>query len=180
MTLADKKLRTLLRRDFIATYRDTTGEKSAGGSFAHEPKEPAPHCIRGNGESNVQLLVLAPDGRLLSVVTGFIEAKDLVEELTFARDLLRAKEPLTKERVRNAHEAFDRRLADRTFEGPLSDWSKRRARLDHRFAAKHALMPIARFRPEDLVGQGTNFFGSRKGKVELRKTVGRAPELPDR
>ena len=113
VTFADQALRKLLRKDYVATFTNTEGEANAGGSFAHDPSDPAGSCIRGNGEHNVQLLMATPDGKLLNVTSGFIDAKALIEELTFARSLV----ALPKKKLVAEQKKFAKALEDREWNG---------------------------------------------------------------
>ena len=82
-----------------------------------------------------------------------------------------------KKLVVSIHQDAPRRagMVERT--GPLSEWETRRAVADHKFSAKKALMPVAAFRIEEMVGNGKTFFGSsRGGKPEGR--LGKDPKQP--
>ena len=173
MTLSDRTVRQLLQREFHCTWGNTDGDAAAGESFAHEPGDPAGSCIRGNGEHNVQLLILTPEGEILGALAGFLSAEELAEELRFAsalwRDLQRAvaDEQLDREDVEgfvaDAHERRVRELEKREWKGPLADFAKRRALSDHRFSARRALMPYEEFRIVDMVGSARTFFGTSQG-----------------
>lgn len=174
MTFSDTKVRKLLRTRFVCGWENTEGDKSAGASFAHAPGTPAGTCIRGNGEHNIQMLLLTPDGRLLGVLAGYIAPEDLVQELEFAlsvqASLADEGRMAPEDRVVAAHREFLDALAAREKGGggdrdarPLADWERRRTRADHRFSMKHALMDAADFRPTALVGNATTFFGSSSG-----------------
>ena len=170
MTFADKKLRRLLKKRFISAWIDTTGDPTAGTSFQHDPKEPAGSCIRGNGEHNVQMIVLTPEGRIFHVVSGYIGADDLREELAFALEQF-GHFGSNGKKLAAAHRGFAETLQARDFSGPLGNWEKRRAIADHEFVAKHPLLAVEDFEPEMLVGNAKTFFGSRNGTA--RATAGR-------
>jgi hypothetical protein len=148
----------------VCAWENTDGDEAAGASFAHRPRDPAGSCIRGNGEHNIQLLLLTPQGEIFHVLAGYLGPKDLLEELQFALttfdSLAKTAEEDRDRVVTQAHEKFLDQLEKRSFGGPLGDWEKRRARLDHRFAANHPLLPVESFQPESLVGNGRSFFGS--------------------
>lgn len=187
MTLADPTVQRLLQRDFVATWGNVEGEPSAGASFAHRPADAPGTCVRGNGEHNIQVLVLTAGGELLGVTAGFLSAGDLRAELEGMRELDEALaratrvERLTEDErrqfVRDAHERMLEELAERSFDGPLLDWARRRALADRRFAARNALLPARQFRTVDLVGNARTFFGSSSGG-RPRDGIGEGPEGP--
>lgn len=187
MSLADPRVRKLLESDFVAVWGNTEDDAVAGSSFAHEPTSSPGTCIRGNGEHNIQLLAATADGELLGVTAGFLSGDDLLAELQAMRDLDRrlarttAAERLTAaERrafVRDEHERTVGALQQRAFPGLLGDWEKRRALDDHRFSARAALRPVREFRPVDLVGNATTFFGSSTGTAPKGR-LGDGPDLP--
>lgn len=148
-----------MQERFVCVRRNLEGDPSAGESIAHEPGEEAGSCIRGNGEHNVQLLLLSPEGKLLSVLAGYTPPKDLLEELEFVL-------ALKPGRIGAAHEAFIEKLEEREWKGPLGEWEKRRALADHRFAIRNAGLDGADFRPEALLGNARTYFSSRKGGQE--------------
>ena len=172
VTFADPTLRRLLKKEFVCTWKNTTGDASAGASFAHDPKEPAPSCARGNGEHNVQMMVLTHEGKLLFVRAGYLDAKDMLEDLRFARKL----KGKSKEEVAQAHRKERARLEEVEFKGPLASFAKRRALRDHQFVAKRPLLPVNEFVPTDLVGHGKAFFGSRNGSTKATAHMGELPE----
>ena len=171
VTFADPTLRKLLRKDYVCAYTNIEGEDNAGSSFAHGPKDHVGSCIRGNGEQNVQMLMATPDGQLLNVTSGFIDAKDLIEELTFAKTLAN----LPEEEMAAAQKKFAEELDQREWNGRMGEWEKRRALQDHRFAAQRPLLALSKFKPEDLVGSGHSFFGTSVNKVWLKKAAGIRP-----
>lgn len=175
MTFSDPAVRKLLQRDFVCAWTNTEGDANAGASLAHAPNEPAGSCIRGNGEHNIQLLVLTPDLELLSVMAGYLAPADLVEELELARGVfatLNKKSRVPRaHRVKEAHAKFLKGLDKKRFDGPLADWKRRRVRKDHEFAAKHPLLKASAYRPEMLVGNAKTFFSSSSGG-QPKETIG--------
>ena len=168
-TLSNRKVRRLLKDRFVCAWVNTKGDKSAGASFAHEPGEAAPSCIRGNGEHNVQMIFLTPQGEIFHVLAGYIAADDLVEELEFARKtyekVAAASNPEEQEAtVISAHKQMAKKLLDKEFDGPLGKWERRRALKDHEFMTKHPLIHVDAFKPEMLVGSASTFFGSYSGR----------------
>ncbi len=170
VTFADPSIRKILKRNFECTYLNTKGDSSAGGSFAHDPKDAAPQCSRGNGEHNVQMLMLTNDGRLLDIMAGYVGAKDLAKRLQFALKLFRDKNGVTKEGVAAAHRAAHKKHAAEEFKGPLASFTKRRLLRDHRFVEKRPLLPVDSFRATDLVGNAKAFFGARNGTAKATAT----------
>ena len=167
MSLSDPQVQRLLNTRFVCAWENTEGQPAAGASFAHRPRDPAPSCVRGNGEHNVQVLFLTPRGEIFHVLAGYVSPKDLNEELRFALatfDALgKAAAESRKSVVTKAHEGMVKQLEKRSFPGPLGDWERRRALADHRFAGQHPLLPVDSYRPEMLVGNGQSFFGSSTG-----------------
>ena len=166
-SLSQKDVVKRLERDYVVAWTNTEGEAAAGGSFAHEPSDPEPSCSRGNGEHNIQLLFLTPQGEIFHTLSGYLSAKELTAELDFGRKLFQAMvKAAPGERLsvlRKEHRAYLAQLEKRTFEGPLADWARRRTLSDHRFALHHALLPKDEFRTEMMVGRGNAFFGSSRG-----------------
>jgi hypothetical protein len=160
-------VRRLLNTRFVCAWENTDGKPTPGASFAHRPRDPAPSCIRGNGEHNVQILFLTPQGEIFHVLAGYVSPKDLQEELRFALssfDALRKSAADSREAiVTKAQEDMVTQLEKRSFPGPLGDWERRRAVADHRFAGQYPLLPLDSYRPEMLVGNGQSFFGSSTG-----------------
>jgi hypothetical protein len=87
VTFSNHDVQEVLNHDFVCFYTDTTGDPSAGASFQHAANEPPGPCGRGAGRQNVQTLFLTPDGEIFHVVTGFISPDELIEELSFSRNL---------------------------------------------------------------------------------------------
>jgi hypothetical protein len=168
-TLSNRKVRRLLKDRFVCAWVNTEGDKSAGASFAHEPGEAAPSCIRGNGEHNVQMVFLTPQGEIFNVVAGYITADDFAEELAFAQKtyekVVSASGPEQQEAaVVSAHKKMAKKLKEKKFDGPLGQFARRRALKDHEFMTKHPLIHVDAFTPEMLVGNATTFFGGYNGK----------------
>ncbi len=184
MSFSDPDVARLLKTKFVCAWLNTNGDPDAGSSFAHAPKSAAGTCIRGNGEKNVQLLVLTPRGRIVHALSGYVGPKTLADELRFAlgsiQMLEKAATPATADTDRLV-ERMQARIRDaqrREFSGPLSDWAKRRTLADYRFVAKRPLLEIERYDSTDFVGRGRSFFGTRRGPTE--GTIGEAPENPEK
>lgn len=181
MTLSDRSVRRLLQRSFRCTWIHTGDDEAAGSSVAHEPGDAAGSCIRGNGEHNVQLLLLTPDGQVVSGLAGYLDAEAMVEELEFALDAWeRARdeeEPAAL--LAELHQARAAELAKREWDGPLGDWEKRRALSDHRWSARRALIDVEDFRIVDMVGNARTFFSTTRGGGD-RPTIGGGQGQPPR
>lgn len=167
MTLSDKRIQRLLDRDFVTTWSNTADDAAAGSSFAHPPGDPPPQCLRGNGEHNLQILVLTADLELLDAIAGFIEPDALLAELEFAlrlaKDVAQAPQQRRADVVTTAHERFAEAIDPAQFTGLFGTFERSRVEQDHRFTASHPLLPATSFRIEDLVGSATTFFGSSSG-----------------
>ncbi len=171
MTFSDPHVRKLLNKRFVCAWINTQGDSNAGASFAHGPKEPAGGCLRGNGEHNIQLIVMTPKGKIFHVISGFISPKELREQLSFAlKNFGRDEEQLIA-----AHKGRIETIEAKTFDGPMGGWAKRAALRDHRFMVEHPLLDVSAFRPAMLVGNGHTFFGSRSGACS-GETIGEGPK----
>jgi len=91
----------LLDKDFVCYHTSTEGDATAGMSIRHSPGDPAGTCIRGNGPQNLQILFLTPEGEIFHVVSGFVPADELKQELMFAKSLFdEIKRSASKSNVR--------------------------------------------------------------------------------
>jgi hypothetical protein len=109
VTFAAAPVKRLLSDSFVCAVINTTGDPAAGASLSHTLKDPAGPCLRGNGEHNVQIVVLTPAGELFHVLSGFIGPEELERELTFALSTYKAikQDPENAGRtVRNRHVEF--------------------------------------------------------------------------
>jgi hypothetical protein len=84
VSFSDSGVQKLLSDQFICLRLNTRGDPTAGESFSHAPQDPAGPCVRGNGQQNVQVLILTADGEIFHVTTGFVGPEDLQTELKFA------------------------------------------------------------------------------------------------
>ena len=175
MTFSNPDVRSLIAAKFLAAFEDTEGSAAAGASFAHAPNDAPASCIRGNGEHNMQMLILTPDGRIVHVVAGFIEGAELVAELRFALaslELLRRSKPeAAAGLLSDRHWQARRQALEAPSTGPFATFIQRRIADDHAFVAEHPLLAVAAFDPERLVGRAKSFFGSSTGKTPER-TIG--------
>jgi len=175
VTLSDRKIRKQLGRKFVCTWGNVEGNPNAGSSFAHKPSDPPSSCIRGNGEHNIQILFLTPEGELMSALAGYLSPKELHQELDQVLDLWKQLGELpAKSRevdviayreklVRDHHRRFLADFEKQKLEGRFASFVKSRVVKDHEFSAKHALMDARTFRPEAMVGNAKTFFGGSTG-----------------
>lgn len=173
MSFSNKDVQESLKKNFVCVVENTAGDEVAGSSYAHSPKDPPPTCIRGNGEHNLQMLFLTPKGELLHGVAGFVEPRDLLDEIAFGAEVARlvAKQN-TADRadvVRYRHEKALEALAKEPIKGAFARFEIDRQTDDHRFFIAHPLMSIANFRPEMMVGNAKTFFGSSQGTPPKKK-----------
>lgn len=173
MTLSDARVRRQLGKQFVCARLDTDGDAAAGESYAHGPRDAAPSCIRGNGEHNLQLLMLDGEGRMVNAVAGFIEPDDLLEELRFALDTMEALEKMPESQRSEALVERQKEraasLREREFEGFMGDWERRRAVADHRFVERNPYLTHDAFRIEAMVGSAKTFFGSSSGGIPEKR-----------
>ncbi|MBI1902370.1 MAG: hypothetical protein HYS13_14815 [Planctomycetia bacterium] len=84
MSFSSPAVQKILNRDFEAAYLNIESDPNSGVSFAHAPKDPPGQCFRGNGEHNIQILFLTPEGEIFSTLSGYVEPEGLEAELEFA------------------------------------------------------------------------------------------------
>lgn len=172
----------LLNQRFVCTGKNTQGDPNAGTSFQHAPNDPAGPCLRGNGEHNVQMLFLTPQGEIFGSLSGYLSPEDLQVELEFAldtfekleqtKDQARAKELIVLEHARQLQRLG---FSEEQIKAPLNraipfagnfdfsqgvngmfdHFTKGRVLADHRYAMEHPLQPLKEFRSEDMVGAAT-------------------------
>lgn len=161
-------MKALLGQSFRLAWINLEGEESAGSSFAHEPNDSPVMCLRGNGEHNVQMLMTTPEGKLINAVAGYTSEKVLLEELTFALELLKKTENQKRWEVRKfVSDAHRKRLDDvkqMDFDGVVGQIAQGRLNADRKYCRDHALIDATSFDTVDMVGNSTTFFGSSTGK----------------
>src|SRR5262245_10527829 len=172
VTFADAKVREALG-GFALAWKNIKDDPSCGSSYRHDPGEAAMPLLRGIGNHNVQLLFLTPDAKLVHVLAGYWGPRDLVREIELVRKLIAAAKEgkdkvaaLHREHAREDAPAMDddggrlllnRDLTKRLEESRcLTGWKS-----SHDFMSKNALLPVEKYRAQDLVGEGESFFGAR-------------------
>jgi len=175
VTLSDRRVQKQLDKQFVCTWGNVEGDPVAGESFAHAPSDPPATCIRGNGEHNIQVLVLTPDGELLNAVAGYLSPVELREELDLALEIWKGLAALEREPpqadpdqarvevVQAAHRRFASDYEQREVEGVFADFITKRVAADHEFCVDNALADARDFRPERMVGNSQTFFGGYTG-----------------
>jgi hypothetical protein len=98
VSFSSPAVQKILNRDFEAAYLNIEADSNSGVSFAHGPKDPPGQCIRGNGEHNVQVLLLTPAGEIFSTLSGYLGPDELEAELEFA---LATFSSLTRQKARD-------------------------------------------------------------------------------
>lgn len=89
MTLSDDGVIQRLRDRFVCVWRNIAGREAyAGQSNKHGAANAAVETTNGAGHHNVQMLLCAPEGRILHVLPGYWDPAALRHELDFALDLL--------------------------------------------------------------------------------------------
>ena len=178
VTLSDRKVKSQLTKQFVCAWGDVDGDPNAGASFAHAPSDPPATCIRGNGEHNMQILMLTPDGELLNAVAGYLSPEELREELDLALKIWKGLAALELERdppqgdpddarlevVEVVHRRFLQKYEQREVEGIFADFIRKRVASDHRFSLENALADAREFEPERMVGNAQTFFGGYQGR----------------
>ena len=87
VSLAKDPVYSILKDDFVVGYKNIDGKNFAGIPHQHGPDENVGDTTNGAGAHNLQLLVLAPDGTVLTCLPGYWSGPDLAFELAFAKDL---------------------------------------------------------------------------------------------
>jgi hypothetical protein len=165
VTFRDGKVKAALK-DFALAWTNIAGDATCGESFRHEPGEAAGDLLRGNGEHNMQVLLLTPRGEIAHILAGYCGPKDMLEELAFAKKAV----AMTSEKLAALHAERAKELDPGTPTADMSpstelgaSWCGKHWRhRAHTYMSTHALLPVADYRAEDLVGRGKSFFGSRR------------------
>jgi hypothetical protein len=123
VSLSDDRVHECLRHDFECAWFNIKGESNSGASFSHAPRDPAGLCLRGNGEHNIQLLTLTPQGEIFHVLSGYVGPEELTAELEFAADTYRELAQIEdakqrREFVTDQHRRFLETMDERKFEDP--------------------------------------------------------------
>ncbi len=87
VSFSNEAVREALNNDFTSIYTDTTGDPSAGHSFAHSPDELPGNCGFGAGRQNVQCIFMTPKQEIFHVAGGFRSGEDLAKEVEFAKSV---------------------------------------------------------------------------------------------
>lgn len=187
VSFSDRNVRNLLNKNFINTFTNTTGDPTAGRSIWHQPDDSPGQCARGVGSQNVQTIFMTSEGKIFHAANGYLSAKDLLEEVHFAKDLfaqIEDSEGSAEDLVRQVHEdrleelGFDAQEIDEAKSGKapsafgfvpqvnsgnIFEGKTRRAQLmGNAFSIKHPLMDYRKFEkdPTPLVGRGKSAFVS--------------------
>jgi hypothetical protein len=184
VTLSNPDVKKALAPRFVLATLDSTGDPESGESIRHAPDAPGSDLLRGNGEHNLQLLFLTPQGEILHALAGYVSAQELLVEIELALKLHEALRSPSIDRtllVRTVHATAGRADARAAVSpGPFSDWERRRRVADHRFVERHPLLSAAAFRPSLMVGAGASFFADTQGGAspdweDLLRRVGLDP-----
>lgn len=89
MSLSQDPIVERLQKHFVCGWKNIHGvEKFAGKSHSHPVKSTAVHTTNGAGGSNIQMIILDPDGHVLHVLPGYWNPDALRYELDFALELV--------------------------------------------------------------------------------------------
>jgi len=121
VSLSNDRVNRLLNDKFVCAYVNTKGDPNAGESFSHRPRDPVGPCLRGNGEHNVQMITISPQGEIFHVLSGYVGPEELLAELEFAeatwQKLAAIDDAATRKKLLIAeHEKFARELESRNFD----------------------------------------------------------------
>ena len=90
VSFSDDRVQATFNKDFVCCFTNTQGDPSAGASFSHAPSDAPGPCGRGAGRQNVQTIFLTPDNKIFHLATGYMSAKDLLDEAAFAKQVYKA------------------------------------------------------------------------------------------
>lgn len=187
VSFSNKAVRSLLNKDFINTFTNTTGDPSAGKSIWHSPEDLPGSCARGVGGQNVQTIFMTPDGKIFHAANGYLSPDDLLDEINFAKDLftqIKESPVQASSIVRQAHrdrleelgysedqiEAAQSGKPSMTMDlvkdiepgNIFAGKTKKEVLMGNAFSIKHPLMDYRKFEkdPTQLVGKGKSSFVS--------------------
>ena len=106
VSFSNAQVQDVLKREFVCCSTNTQGDRSAGASLAHAPTDPPGPCGRGAGRQNIQVVFLTPEGNVFHVVSGYLDADSLLDEITFARETwleLKGADSEAKDVVKSKH-----------------------------------------------------------------------------
>ncbi len=164
-SLSDDMVASILRSEFVSTWKDISNEPGAAKAFLLDPDTPAFPLFRGVAPDNVQVLVLTPEGRILWAIGGYVGAAELAAELRLAWRLFEGVEASAtpadaKGLVAAVHRAAADALAgdagpagfglETTRQKGIRKSAQDRRRHDHRFVAEKPLLPVEEFRISDF------------------------------
>lgn len=195
MAIQDLRVRKLLEKHFHVTWEDITGDPDAGKSNQHEKQDKARELTRGIGRSNVQIVILTPNGRLLHAITGYAKPKELHFELMQALASWQAVKAaaltaeLAPQRKALVVRQDDVQAAWRATFGPKGkaarggrSWQERQAAHDREIVREHPLIHAGTITTRLLTGgPGTHFgYGNGGDKPgpsvnEVRRRIGAPP-----
>ena len=108
VSFSDKKIKSIIKEKFVATFTNTKGDPSSGASFSHSPNDSPGPCGKAAGRQNVQCIFATRAGEIFHVAGGFQSSEDLLKELSFANKLYseikESKDP--KRTVVDTHVAY--------------------------------------------------------------------------
>ena len=84
VVFSDPSIRKILDALFVCTWKDLERDPQSGSSPRVRPGDHGVPLPRGRGFSNLQMVVLTPDAKLIHLVAGTIDARDLEWELAQA------------------------------------------------------------------------------------------------
>lgn len=87
VSFSNDQIQNAFNNDFVSCYTNTEGDPSAGGSIRHNPEDSAGPCGPTAGRQNVQTFFLTPDNKIFHVAGGFRSAKDLLDDIKFAKQI---------------------------------------------------------------------------------------------
>ena len=177
-----------VKENFVAAWVDLTNDPDAGKSNKHKPVDQAIPLTRGIGKSNVQTLILTPDGRVLHAMSGYVAPKDFRWEL---EEALKSWNAVKKTEALSENEALPKKILvgrqhkiqtiwdkEHTKKGQRS-WSRHTVAGDRAFVIENPLLPVGAFRTRMLTkGPGGHFgytSGSGGGAVTTPGQVRQTP-----
>ncbi len=175
MSLKNLEVHNLVAKNFVCAWRNTEGDPDAGQSNRHPCGSAAMELSRGIGKANVQTMVLTPDGKIISAMSGFVDARDLLWELEQALhtwhklrrvESVEARKGLVRARIREMNEAEAKEMEivngvqrDPYAQAAFAAWTRQIVLKDRAFVSDNALMDVEDFRTRMLTGGHAGRFG---------------------
>ena len=110
MSLSNKMVFKLLKKEFECGWKNIRDEPYAGTSSSHKPTVQAVSTTNCAGHHNVQMFFMTPEGRVLHCLPGFWEPTALLKEAKLAKQLFKVERSTKLSRVEKNSKFLDMHL----------------------------------------------------------------------